>query len=72
MLKNIKELSKTTEYKAEYESKTVIFSFTKDQFDWQGQYKILEYNGSKQIPKDLEKKLLDLCEEIDFGEVELI
>lgn len=72
MLTIIKELSKTTEYKAEYEGKTVIFSFTQDKDDWQGQYKILEYDDSKEIPKDLEKKLLELCEDIDFGEVELL
>lgn len=72
MFTNIKELNKTTEYKAQYEGKTVIFSFTKNQYDWQGEYKILEYDDSKEIPKDLEKKLLALCEDIDFGDVELL
>ena len=72
MLKDIQTIEQTTTFKGWYEGKELMFSFYKDIYDWQGTYKILEYDGRTDIPNELEKKLLDLCEEIDFGEVDLL
>ena len=72
MFKEVQEVAVVRTYKAVYEGKTVLFSLSKDIYDWQGQYRILEYDEFKKVPKDLEKKLLEVIDQLDFSDAELL